>query len=256
MPGAALSSRRVPQPSSGLAAGDSGWVRCRPECQTHYFILSVWWKTLAFREVTLLSRANSGENRTGTLVLAAKPRRATVLTRGLGSIWPGGPWGSSLSRKSPLSCKSRGHCPLPTALRTPCRPLPSGASSLGAGSEPTLAGLWARGQRGHNTAKQSWLSRRCHGSRRCHVERPAPKPGLTGWRSATHPGLLLGGWGGALAHAPPTPQARRGTRRWCLSLWGRAPRLQSERKTRRLTSHLTQVEHFKVTSLNLTFWAF
>lgn len=53
-----------------------------------------------------------------------------------------------------------------------------------------------------------------------------------------------------------TPQARLGITRWCLSPLGRSPRLQSEWKMKRLTSHMTPVEHGEVISLNLTFWAF
>lgn len=151
---------------------------------------------------------------------------------------------------------------VPSLLREPC-PLPAARCpppcAHAAGHGPVVpppraqgrthlvAGLWAGGR--GVTALQSEAGSL---SRRGQVACPAPKPGLTAWRSATHPGLLPGVSGGTSAHS----QARWGTRRWRLRLWSRSPRLQSERKMKRLTSHMTQKEHFKVISLNLTFWAF
>lgn len=59
-----------------------------------------------------------------------------------------------------------------------------------------VAGLWAGGR--GVTALQSEAGSL---SRRGQVACPAPKPGLTAWRSATHPGLLPGVSGGTSAHS-------------------------------------------------------
>lgn len=134
-----------------------GWEQCRLEGQTHYFILSAGWKTFAFRKVTLFSRANLWRKQDTTAGFGFEAQIGPGLH--LQPVAPSGsgdPWGSSLSRRSPFSCKSLAQLatagksdePEVTAPCTHCRPLPGMAASLGMGLGPTLmTGLWARGQR-------------------------------------------------------------------------------------------------------------
>lgn len=135
-----------------------GQEQHRLEGQTHYFILSAWWKTLAFRKVTLLSRANLWRKQDMEAGFGFEAQRGPRLhLQTMAPSGSGAPWGSSLSGRSSFSCTSLAQ--LATAGKSDesevtapcmhCRPLPGMTSSLGLGSGPTLmTGPWGEGTEG------------------------------------------------------------------------------------------------------------